>query len=73
MPLIKILPQDILEGRATETLRQIARYDTCDSSGEFERERFSHIAELVAIRKEVEALGLDWPEFYTLVVDQMEI
>lgn len=46
MPVIKILPIDILEGRATEALRQIARYDICDHSGEFESERFSHFAEL---------------------------
>ena len=73
MPLIKIGPRDILETRATETFRQIARYDACDLHGEFEPERFYHLAELSAIRKGVEALGLDWEEFYALVADQVEI
>jgi hypothetical protein len=58
MPLIKIVPRDILETRATETLRQIARYDACDLCSEFEPERFSHLAELSAIGKEAEVLGL---------------
>jgi len=72
MPLIKILPTDILKTRATETLLRIARYDVCDHSGEFEPERFSHLAELATIQKEVAMLGLDWTEFYTMVIGDVE-
>lgn len=72
MPVIKIRPRDILETRATETLRQIARYDLADLTGEFGRERFSLHAELHAIRKEVERLEIDWEVFYTFVVQDVE-
>jgi hypothetical protein len=73
MPIIEILPRDILEGRATETLRHIARFDACDPSGNFEAERFSHVAELANIQKEIRSLKLDWEEFYASVVYDVEI
>ncbi len=73
MPLLKILRRDILKTRATEVLRQIARYDSSDLSGEFEPERFHYFAELSVIRKEIEATGLDWSEFYELLADDVEL
>ena len=73
MPLLKILPRDILIGRATETLRQIVRYDAHDPTGEFDPERFSQVAELMQIQKEVESLGESWSEFYAQIIYEIEI
>jgi len=73
MPVIKILPIDILRGRASECLCQIALHDHADLAGEFERNRFSLHAELTRIRNEVENIGFTWQEFYSLIVAEMEI
>ena len=73
MAIIKILPRDLLSGRATETLRQIARYDLNDLPGEFQSEREAHHAELIVIQREVEELGLTWSEIYTEIAYDVEV
>ena len=73
MAIIKIQPREILVGRATATLIELARFDTCDLAGEFEGERFSRYAELRSIQAEVERLGEDWRDVYFQVVSEMEI
>jgi hypothetical protein len=73
VPIIKFLPRDILVGRATAPLRELARFDCCDLAGEFEEERFSHYAELRAIQAEAEQLGENWLDIYWQVVHEVEI
>jgi hypothetical protein len=73
MAILKIRPRDLLVSRATATLQEIARLDTCDPAGEFARDRFCHLAELRAIEKEAERIGEDCKEIYYVAVSEMEI
>ena len=73
MPIIKHTPLDLLISRATATLNQIARFDVGDLSGEFDDEKVQHVCELWKIRKDLEALGKDWSEFYGMSASEVEI
>ena len=73
MAIIKIQPRDILAQRATATLLELARFDVCDLTGEFEAERFAHSLELRAIQKEAERLGENWQDVYYQAVSEVEI
>lgn len=73
MPIIEFTPRDLLVGRATVALRELARFDTCDLTGEFERERLQYHTELDAVQADAKKLGEDWSEIYSQAVYEVEI
>lgn len=73
MAIIKFDPIDSLGQRGTVLLLEMARFDACDLTGEFEQERFSCYAKLRSLQAEAEQLGLSWTDIYSQAVAEVEI
>jgi len=72
MPLIQFSNQDLLVSRATPLFLELAHFDTCDLSGEFQKERFSIYAKLHFLENEAARLGENWQEIYDRVFWEVE-